>query len=189
MAQSGNTNDELAARRELALGIRRKDFPNRIEDFPQQNREISLTEGVPWARYSIYRVPKSLREGDEKAYMPQVVSIGPYHHGKRRLRDMERHKWRALHRMLRRTGGDVRVYLDAVGALEERARACYEGPIAFNDNEFVEMMVLDGTFVLELFRGVGAAGKGFKELGYARNDPVFAMRGTMHGIQRDMIML
>ncbi|CAL9137766.1 unnamed protein product [Musa acuminata var. zebrina] len=145
--------------------------------------------GVPWARYSIYRVPKSLREGDEKAYMPQVVSIGPYHHGKRRLRDMERHKWRALHRMLRRTGGDVRVYLDAVGALEERARACYEGPIAFNDNEFVEMMVLDGTFVLELFRGVGAAGKGFKELGYARNDPVFAMRGTMHGIQRDMIML
>ncbi|CAK7337724.1 unnamed protein product [Dovyalis caffra] len=31
--------------------------------------------------------------------------------------------------------------------------------------------------------------EGFKKLGYPRNDPVFAMRGSMHSIQRDMIML
>ena len=42
------------------------------------------------------------------------------------------------------------------------------------------MMVLDGCFVLELFRGVA---EGFKKLGYPRNDPVFAMRGSMHSIQ------
>ncbi|KAJ6850374.1 putative UPF0481 protein [Iris pallida] len=54
-------------------------------------------------------------------------------------------------------------------------------------NDFVETMVLDGTFILELFRG--AAREGFKQLGYCRNDPIFAMRGTMHSIQRDMIML
>ncbi|WOL12883.1 hypothetical protein Cni_G21651 [Canna indica] len=144
---------------------------------------------VPWARFSIYRVPKSLREGDEKAYVPQVVSIGPYHHGKRRFRDMDRHKWRALHRVLRRTGHDVQVYLDAARALEDRARACYEGRVVLSSDEFVEIMVLDGTFVLELFRGATGGGEGFRELGYDRNDPVFAMRGTMHSIQRDMIML
>ncbi|KAG6490668.1 UPF0481 protein At3g47200-like [Zingiber officinale] len=159
-----------------------------IRDKLEQARHEEAT--VPWARFCIYRVPKSLREGDEEAYVPQVVSIGPYHHGKRRLRDMDRHKWRALHRVLRRTGHDVRLYLEAARALEDRCRACYEGRLALSSDEFVEMLVLDGTFLLELFRGVAVgAGEGFRDLGYDRNDPVFAMRSTMHGIQRDMIML
>lgn len=141
----------------------------------------------PWAKLSIYRVPKSLREGDSKAYVPQVVSLGPYHRGKHHLRGMDHHKWRALHKVLRRTGHDVELYLDSIKMLEERARACYEGSLSLTSNEFVETMVLDGIFILELFRG--AAGEGFKQLGYSHNDPVFTMRATMHSIQRDMIML
>ncbi|GMN34542.1 hypothetical protein TIFTF001_004746 [Ficus carica] len=139
-----------------------------------------------WEKLCIYRVPHYLREGDDKAYFPQIVSLGPYHHGKRRLRQMDRHKWRSLHRMLKRTNQDIQLYLDAIKEVEDRARSCYEGPINLSSNEFVEMMVLDGCFILELFRG--AAG-GFKHLGYPRNDPIFAMRGSMHSIQRDMIML
>ncbi|KAH0995809.1 hypothetical protein GBA52_019673 [Prunus armeniaca] len=86
-----------------------------------------------WAKLCIYRVPHYLREGDDKAIVPQIVSLGPYHHGRRRLRQMDRHKWRSLHHMLKP--------------------------------------------------------EGFKQLGYPRNDPIFAMRGSMHSIQRDMIML
>ncbi|XP_008779791.2 UPF0481 protein At3g47200-like [Phoenix dactylifera] len=141
----------------------------------------------PWAKLSIYRVPKSLREGDEKAYFPQVVSIGPYHRSRRRLRDMDSHKWRALHHVLKRTGHDIHLYLHAVKSLEDKARSCYEGHIHLSSDEFVEVMVLDGVFMLELFRG--AAGEGFTSLGYSHCDPVFAVRGTMHSIQRDMIML
>ncbi|CAM0903904.1 unnamed protein product [Alopecurus aequalis] len=145
----------------------------------------------PWARLSVYRVPKSLREGDERAYMPQVVSIGPLHAGKRRLRDMERHKWRALHHVLKRTGHDVTAYLDALRPLEDRVRDCYDGRVAWMpSNEFVQCLVLDGTFVLELFRGGLSSAKGFAgELGYSRHDPVFAMRGAMHAIRNDMILL
>ncbi|KAL0377679.1 UNVERIFIED_CONTAM: hypothetical protein Sradi_3073400 [Sesamum radiatum] len=139
-----------------------------------------------WAKLCIYRIPHCLRDCDDKAYIPQVVSLGPYHHGKKRLRNMDRQKWRALHHILKRTNQDIELYLDAVRELEEKARACYEGPICLSSNEFVEMMVLDACFILELFRG--AAG-GFTQLGYSRNDPIFAMRGTMHSIQRDMIML
>ncbi|KAH7520232.1 putative UPF0481 protein At3g02645 [Ziziphus jujuba] len=112
-----------------------------------------------WAKLSIYRIPHYLREGDDKAYVPQIVSLGPYHHGKRRLRQMDRHKWRSLHRILKRTNTDIELYLESVKELEEKARACYEGPIPLSSNEFVEMMVLDGCFVLELFRG---ACEGFK---------------------------
>ncbi|KAL4644744.1 hypothetical protein ACB092_02G186500 [Castanea dentata] len=107
---------------------------------------------------------------------------------KRRLRQMDRHKWCALQHVLKRTNHDINLYLDAVNELEERARACYEGPsiTSLGSNEFVEMIVLDGSFVIELFRG---ADEGFKQLGYPRNDPIFAMRGSMHSIQQDMIML
>lgn len=139
-----------------------------------------------WERLSIYRVPHYLREGDIKSYVPQFVSLGPYHHGKRRLRQMDRHKWRSLHRVLRRTNQKIQVYLDSMKELEERARACYEGTITLSSTEFVEMLVLDGCFVLELFQG---ADVDFQSLGYAKKDPVFAMRGSMHAIHRDMIML
>ncbi|OMP01917.1 hypothetical protein COLO4_11471 [Corchorus olitorius] len=140
-----------------------------------------------WAKLSIYRVPHYLREGDTKAYIPQIVSLGPYHHGKRRLRLMDPHKWRSLHRVLQRTNHGIQLYLDSMKALEAKVRACYEGIITtLSSNEFVEMLVLDGCFILELFQG---AAVGFERLGYARNDPVFAMRGSMHAIHRDMIML
>ncbi|KAK2643489.1 hypothetical protein Ddye_025252 [Dipteronia dyeriana] len=38
---------------------------------------------------SIYRVSKRLRESNEKAYTPQVVSIGPLHYGTKKLIPME----------------------------------------------------------------------------------------------------
>ncbi|XWS29786.1 hypothetical protein CRYUN_Cryun24cG0060300 [Craigia yunnanensis] len=139
-----------------------------------------------WEKLSIYRVPHYLREGDIKAYVPQIVSLGPYHHGKRRLRQMDQHKWRSLHRVLKRTNQEIQVYLDSMKEHEERALDCYEGTITLGSNEFVEMLVLDGCFVLELFQG---AAVGFQRLGYARNDPVFAMRGSKYAIHRDMIML
>ncbi|KAF6134588.1 hypothetical protein GIB67_025703 [Kingdonia uniflora] len=155
-----------------------------VRDKLEQARQDELFGS--WSKLSIYRIPKCLQEPDDKSYVPQIVSLGPYHYGKKRLREMDRHKWRSLNQVLKRTKQDVRIYFNSMKELEEKARACYEGTITLSSNEFVEMMVLDGCFVLELFRG--AAG-GFKELGYSRNDPVFAMRSLMHSIQRDMIKL
>ncbi|XP_010503684.1 PREDICTED: UPF0481 protein At3g47200-like [Camelina sativa] len=170
-----------------------------IKESPKDSREdwvISITDKLEqahrdddttiWGKLCIYRVPYYLQENDNKSYFPQTVSLGPYHHGKKRLRSMDRHKWRAVNRVLKRTNQGIKMYIDAMRELEEKARACYEGPLSLNSNDFIEMLVLDGCFVLELFRG---AVEGFTELGYARNDPVFAMRGSMHSIQRDMVML
>ncbi|CAA7055907.1 unnamed protein product [Microthlaspi erraticum] len=139
-----------------------------------------------WDKLCIYRIPHYLQEKDNKSYSPQIVSLGPYHHGKKHLLPMDRHKWRAVNMVVARTKQGIEMYIDAMKELEERARACYEGPIGLSSNMFTEMLVLDGCFVLELFRG---SDEGFTELGYARNDPVFAMRGSMHSIQRDMVML
>jgi hypothetical protein len=93
--------------------------------------------------------------------------------------------------VLKRTGHDVAAYLAAVRPLEERVRACYEGRASgTGSNELTECLVLDGAFVLELFRGALDSGKGFVDaLGYSRHDPVFAMRGAMHAVRNDMILL
>ncbi|XP_068656274.1 UPF0481 protein At3g47200-like [Aristolochia californica] len=159
-----------------------------IREKVEEAGKNEVASSSSWAKLCIYKIPRSLRDedNDDKAYVPQIISLGPYHHGKKRLRDMDRHKWRSLHQTLKRTGQDVKLYLDAIKELEDRARSCYEGSISLSSNDFVEMMVIDGCFILELFRG---AAEGFKQLGYSRNDPVFAMRGSMHSIQRDMIML
>ncbi|KAF8012363.1 hypothetical protein BT93_I0496 [Corymbia citriodora subsp. variegata] len=132
-----------------------------------------------WAKLSIYRIPRYFKNGEDKDWIPQIVSLGPYHHRDKHLRHMERHKWRCLHRILERS--------DSVKKVEQRARVCYEGRISMSHDKFVEMMVLDGCFVIEMFQGCV---EGFKKLGYPPDDPVFSnKRGSILHIQRDMIML
>ncbi|XP_030532087.1 UPF0481 protein At3g47200-like [Rhodamnia argentea] len=157
-----------------------------IKEKLEQARQNDV--GCSWEKLSIHRIPHYLKDGKgkDKAYVPQIVSLGPYHHGKERLRQMEQHKWRCLHRVLMRTNHRIGFYLDSVMEVEERARTCYEGPISMSSTEFVEMMVLDGCFVIELFQGVA---EGFETLGYPPHDPVFSMRGPVNAIQRDMILL
>ncbi|PKU70774.1 UPF0481 protein [Dendrobium catenatum] len=86
---------------------------------------------------------------------------------------MDRHKWHSLHRALARTGHNIRLYLDAARSLEDSARSCYEAPISMFSDVFVQSLVLDSIFALELFRDV--VRKGFPGLGYSPNDPVFAL--------------
>ena len=47
-----------------------------------------------WPECCLYRVPKQLRNVNEEAYTPKLVSIGPLHHGREELRDMEMQKLR-----------------------------------------------------------------------------------------------
>ncbi|XP_056163864.1 UPF0481 protein At3g47200-like [Syzygium oleosum] len=155
-----------------------------IDEKLDQGRQENLPGS--WANLSIYRFPHYLKDGNDKDWVPQIVSLGPYHHGAEHLRHMERHKWRCLHRILERSHQAIGRYLDSVKKVEVRARACYEGKISMSSDEFVEMMVLDGCFMIELFQGFA---EGFEKLGYPRNDPVFSMRRSMLEIQRDMILL
>ncbi|KAB1206403.1 hypothetical protein CJ030_MR5G009724 [Morella rubra] len=154
---------------------------------PPSRLDVCISDSLPSRSVvCIYRVPDSLRKLYRKAFVPQLVSLGPYHRNLKPLLEMDRHKWRALYHILQRTKHDLQDYIDAVEELEPRARACYEGTISLNPEEFVLMMLLDGCFVIELLRG---AKEGFEQLGYSSNDPIFAARGSIFSIQRDMIKL
>ncbi|XP_023638937.1 UPF0481 protein At3g47200 [Capsella rubella] len=166
-------------------GATRHDWVITIKDkLEQANRDDDMNSR---SNVCIYKVPPHLLHGnDKKSYFPRTVSLGPYHHGREQTESMECHKWRALNMVLKRTNQGIEVFIDAMAELEKKARACYEGLIVLDSNAFTEMLVLDGCFVLELLQGVA---EGFLKLGYDSYDPVFAVRGSMHSIQRDMIML
>lgn len=109
---------------------------------------------------SIHRIPPTLRHLDKKAYKPQIISIGPFHYAKRRddLRAMEEHKWRYVSSLFLRNekgGKNEKDYLElclqVVKKMEREARECYSEEFNLDSKSFVEMMVLDGCFLIELF--------------------------------------
>jgi len=135
----------------------------------------------------IFRVPQSLIDINGKSYQPRIVSIGPYHHGKPNLQMMEEHKWRYLRSLLSRTkettGKTLEDYLKSIHPLEKDARECYSETIHLGTDEFLEMMVLDGCFLLELFRKMDNT-KLFED-----EDPLLTMGWILPFFYRDFLRL
>ncbi|XXG79846.1 hypothetical protein AAC387_Pa09g0831 [Persea americana] len=134
---------------------------------------------------SISRIPPSLRHFDEKAYIPQIISIGPFHYEKRMggLQAMEEHKWRYLRAAINRNGEDcLEQYLREIKNLEKRARETYTEEIDLDSNSFVEMMILDACFIIELFYRFSNRNK------FDMADPILNLV-LLPTIQSDLIML
>ena len=47
-----------------------------------------------WCKCCIYRVTINLRKVNEEAYTPPLISIGPFHYGRRDLNPMQEQKQR-----------------------------------------------------------------------------------------------
>ncbi|XP_077217779.1 UPF0481 protein At3g47200-like [Tasmannia lanceolata] len=140
-----------------------------------------VNQGPCWQNHCIFRVPENLRKIDPDAYAPQILTIGPYHRDVSRFAEMENHKWRFLRNLIERKNHSVKIYLKAMSVLEVEARQCYAGPIQDMDSrEFVEMMVLDASFIVELLR---------RSMQRSWEDPIFTALQVLSCLKRDMLML
>ncbi|XP_052188575.1 UPF0481 protein At3g47200-like [Diospyros lotus] len=104
---------------------------------------------------SIYKVPAEFCRVEPDAYNPRIISIGPYHHGAQRLQDMEAVKWQFFNRLFdprQPNAASLTQVYEAVEEYEEQARSYYSETIGICKEKFVEMMILDGCFILQLFR-------------------------------------
>ncbi|GKV50751.1 hypothetical protein SLEP1_g57447 [Rubroshorea leprosula] len=121
-----------------------------------QNDRPSLEQNLilAWPSQKILKVPRQLLEVNRKAYEPYVISIGPYHRCKDHLKEMEEQKVPSLKRLLQSTNQSVEIYLSAIGDMVKEARNCYSGPLDISEEEFIEMMVLDGCFIILFFTGM-----------------------------------
>ncbi|KAK9944096.1 hypothetical protein M0R45_009680 [Rubus argutus] len=100
----------------------------------------------------IFRVPEVLRRQKRFAYQPDIVSIGPFHRGGKKFRSLENVKKWYLKGFLESTKIEWDRLIASITTEVKRARNCYAEPLNLDENNFVEMLILDGCFLIELFR-------------------------------------
>ncbi|CDO99342.1 unnamed protein product [Coffea canephora] len=96
---------------------------------------------------------------------------------------MEKHKLRYFKEILRRKGeSSAEKYIIALANLQDQARRCYAEEISLSEDDFVEMLCLDGCFVIEFLRK-----RTHPEL-RLQNDPIFQMLWLRYATKNDLIL-
>ncbi|THG06347.1 UPF0481 protein At3g47200-like [Camellia sinensis] len=98
----------------------------------------------------IYKVPRTLKNINEEAYTPRTVSIGPLHHGKEGLKDMEEHKLRYFNDFMQRSGKSLVELVMIMEEKEKEIRACYVETINIKSEMFLEIILVDAAFIIEV---------------------------------------
>ncbi|XP_008779673.1 UPF0481 protein At3g47200-like [Phoenix dactylifera] len=143
-----------------------------------------------WKRQSIYRVPACIKDLNSKAYKPQVVSFGPFHHGEAQVMPMEEHKHRALLHILKRSEKRFDDFVTAMGEVVQELQDAYQNldeEWRREKQKFLQLMIVDGCFMLEIIRASTGPSND-----YAFNDPIFSSHGVLYTvpyIRRDMLMI
>ncbi|XP_009772094.1 putative UPF0481 protein At3g02645 [Nicotiana tabacum] len=102
---------------------------------------------------SIFNVPKSLLLSDQDSYVPQVVSIGPYHYWRTELHDMERYKLAAAKRTQKQLQSlKFQHLVEQLINFEHRIRCSYHKYLNFNGETLAWMMAVDASFLLEFLQ-------------------------------------
>ncbi|KAJ4840143.1 hypothetical protein Tsubulata_000211 [Turnera subulata] len=155
-----------------------------------RNLADTSTQDGDWGKRSIYKVAASATALNKAAYSPQIVSFGPYHHGRDHLEPMEEHKQRALHYFLKRTCKPLQSLVRSLIKELQVLRECYDQLDKSWEEDatrFLQLMILDGCFMLEsLYLNAHPLSD------YADNDPVFSNHGKLYimpYVRRDMLML
>ncbi|XP_017973992.1 PREDICTED: putative UPF0481 protein At3g02645 [Theobroma cacao] len=135
---------------EIAPLIEKSQQPQDLAiDIPEEDLE-------PAPECCIYQVPSRFRAANGKAYTPQLISIGPLHHGKTNLGRMERQKQRYYEKFLQRISKETLNELESyVKKQVKRICRCYDVQFALATEskafEFMKMILYDAVFIVELF--------------------------------------
>ncbi|KAI6680218.1 hypothetical protein NL676_034099 [Syzygium grande] len=151
------------------------------------------------SRHTIFRIPPPLRGVNPKAVEPEVVSIGPYHRGRPQVLAFEKLKPLFLQSFLRRMDSDSDLDLNSdsdsklmrlarIVAHQESSvrsssvRTLYSEHVDMTRAEFVQMMLLDGCFVVELLRT-------FRGDDATPDDPILSRPQIIPPLIRDLLKL
>ncbi|KAL1197235.1 hypothetical protein V5N11_011384 [Cardamine amara subsp. amara] len=132
----------------------------------------------------IFRVRHRLGRTNRKAYEPTIVSIGPFHHGRKQVKMIEEHKPRFLQLFVYEAGKHgvcLEDLGDSVSKLEEEIRSSYSENLAHLDSEELrDMMLLDGCFILMTFLIIARK---------VQHDTIFMMPWILPAIRSDLLLL
>ena len=132
----------------------------------------------------IYNVPKRLREVKMEAYTPKLISIGPVHRDIVALNEMENIKKLYFQEFFQRSRNCQAELVNIVQKNEDNIRHCYAQDISLPKKEaFVEMILLDSIFIIELFLRTAKR----KECG--KDDYILSKPWLDEGIKNDLMLL
>nr|POE88634.1 upf0481 protein [Quercus suber] len=133
----------------------------------------------------IYKVPKRLRNVKNAAYTPKLILIGPVHHNREEPEDMkimETLKKRYFRKFFSRTTKVQEDFEKIVEENKDKIRHCYAEEITLPEGKnFVDMILLDSIFIIELFLRSDA-----KE---EENDYILSKPWLKDGVRQDLILL
>ncbi|OMO92995.1 hypothetical protein COLO4_17163 [Corchorus olitorius] len=154
--------------------------------------------------YCIFKTPSILFRHRENAFLPDCFSIGPMHHGKPNLVVTNKIKMKYLKGLLSRVIATtypeaekmseeekgieeqkiLSDWINVVRSIEKQAMVCYAGlDCAEMGDEFVNILLLDGCFIIELFR------KDARVVNTELDDPIFSMSCMFQFLHHDLILL
>ncbi|KAL5722038.1 hypothetical protein ACHQM5_005608 [Ranunculus cassubicifolius] len=155
------------------------------DDFEQE-------EDIP---VCIFNVPKALMTYNPEFYIPQMVSIGPYHHIRQEIKEMERYKLAAAKRTQKRfQNRKFNSFVEELTKLERRIRGCYHMYLDFNLDTLAWMMAVDTSFLLEVLQAQATSVKEGKRLNRVSTRMSHLVdysgkKSSYNAILRDIIML
>ncbi|CAA0816445.1 Putative UPF0481 protein [Striga hermonthica] len=155
-----------------------------LDDELEEETEIPIT---------IFGVPKAMMMCSPESYIPQEVAIGPYHHFRAEVYDMERYKVAAAKRTQRELqDSKLQDIVDHLVNFELRIRAGYHRPVGFGSEALAWMMAVDACFLLEFFQVCGLKmGKVLtkNQSTLSRLTDLSTNKNANNAILRDIVML
>ncbi|KAL1554128.1 putative UPF0481 protein [Salvia divinorum] len=102
---------------------------------------------------SIFNVPKTLMRTSPESYVPQLVALGPYHHSRPELYEMEMYKLSTAKRSQKASPGlKLHNLVDQLSRAEHRFRASYHKFLNLNGETLAWMMAVDSCFLLDFLQ-------------------------------------
>ncbi|KAL3633102.1 hypothetical protein CASFOL_026086 [Castilleja foliolosa] len=152
-----------------------------LDDELEEETEIPIT---------IFSVPKALMLSNPDSYIPQQVAIGPYHHFRAEVYDMERYKVAAAKRNQRELQ-NIKLHdiVDHLIKFELRVRASYHRPVGFGPEALAWMMAVDACFLFEFFQVCGVKKGKVLTKTPSRLIALSGNKTAHNAILRDIVML
>lgn len=152
-------------------------------------------ENVKELCVSIFNVPKELMAEKPEAYIPQIVSIGPCHHWRTELHDMDHYKLSSACRFQKRTMGLAKfqsVIVEEFKNHDWHVRSCYHKFIEYKEETLAWIMALDAVFLLQCLQFFVTHADQSSESEVKQLARVLDLRGTSavyNSVLRDLMML
>lgn len=104
---------------------------------------------------SVFEIPRTVSDQKPEAYSPQLIALGPYHHLRPELYQMERYKLTAVKQIVA-SPEQIFSFEDLVihrlKEIDPTTRACYNKFMDYDRDTLAWIMAIDGCFILNLLR-------------------------------------